>query len=393
VLVASAGGLAGFFVLLPVVPLYATTAGAGTAGAGLTTAALLFATVAAELVSPRLVGRFGYRPVFAVGLLLLGVPALALAASAQLVAILAVSLVRGLGFGIVVVLGSALVAELVPPQRRGEGLGLYGVVIGAPGVLALPFGVFLIGHTGYLPVFVAAAVVALAGLLALPGEPGARIGRGRDHRPDQDGRPARDHPPDRGGPPDRAPVGIRAGLRRAALLRPAVVFAATAVAGGVVVTFLPLAVPGGSGSLAAAALLAQAVTGTLARWWAGRYGDRRGSARLVVPGLLIATAGVLALVLTGSPVAVLAGAALFGVGFGVCQNASLAVMFDRVGQSGYGTVSAIWNLAFDAGMGLGAAGFGVLVTYTGYPVGFAVTGALMLVALVPARWDQRVPPR
>lgn len=366
-LVASAGGLAGFFVLLPVVPLYATTAGAGTAGAGLTTAVLLSATVAAELVSPRLVRRFGYRPVFAVGLLLLGVPALALAASAQLVAILAVSLVRGLGFGIVVVLGSALVAELVPPQRRGEGLGLYGVVIGAPGVLALPFGVFLVGRIGYLPVFVAAAVVALAGLLALPGQPGGPAG------------------PRRSGP-DPA-VGVRAGLRRAALLRPAVVFASTAVAGGVVVTFLPLAVPGGSGSVAAAALLAQAVTGTLARWWAGRYGDRRGSARLVVPGLLTATAGVLALVLTGSPVAVLAGAALFGVGFGVCQNASLAVMFDRVGPSGYGTVSAIWNLAFDAGMGLGAAGFGVLVAYTGYPVGFAVTGALMLVALVPARRD------
>ena len=367
-LVASACGLAGFFVLLPVVPLYATTAGAGTAGAGLTTAALLFATVAAELVSPRLVGRFGYRPVFAVGLLLLGVPALALAASAQLVAILAVSLVRGLGFGIVVVLGSALVAGLVPAQRRGEGLGLYGVVVGVPGVVALPLGVLLVGQVGYAPVFVAGAVAALAGLALLPGlvVPAASPAAGA------------------GGP-----VGIRAGLRMPGLVRPAVAFSVTATAAGVVVTFLPLAVTGGAGGLAAAGLLVQAAAATAARWWAGRFGDRHGPARLLIPALLTAATGVLGLVLVDHPVPVLAGLLLFGAGFGVSQNASLALMFSRVGPAGYGTVSALWNLGYDVGMGLGAAGFGVLVALTGYPAGFAVTALLILVALVPAGWDRR----
>ena len=69
-----------------------------------------------------------------------------------------------------------------------------------------------------------------------------------------------------------------------------------------------------------------------------------------------------ALALTASPVAVVAGAVLLGAGFGVAQNASLTLMFDRVTAAGYDMVSAVWNLAYDAGMGLGAAGFGVVAS-------------------------------
>jgi predicted MFS family arabinose efflux permease len=60
-------------------------------------------------------------------------------------------------------------------------------------------------------------------------------------------------------------------------------------------------------------------------------------------------------------------------------------------SSGYGTVSALWNLAYDGGMGVGALGFGALAAPVGYPAAFTVTGVLMLVALVPALRDLRAP--
>jgi MFS family permease len=164
--------------------------------------------------------------------------------------------------------------------------------------------------------------------------------------------------------------------------------AATTIAGGIIVTFLPLAVVRGSGSLAALALLALQAAATLARYVAGRYSDRHGSGGLLVPGLLAAAAGALALVFASTPAAALGGAVLFGIGFGVIQNATLALMYARVPASGYGTVSALWNLAYDAGWGLGAAGFGVIAVHTGYPAGFAVTAALVLAALAPARRDK-----
>jgi MFS family permease len=79
---------------------------------------------------------------------------------------------------------------------------------------------------------------------------------------------------------------------------------------------------------------------------------------------------------------------LFGVGFGISQNATFALMIDRAPVSGYGTASALWNLAYDAGYGAGPAVFGVFVVYTGYPAAFALTGVLMLAALAPAIRDR-----
>jgi predicted MFS family arabinose efflux permease len=220
--------------------------------------------------------------------------------------------------------------------------------------------------TGYPPVFVAGAVAALAGLAAVPGLPGL---------------PGRQPAPDK-------PLGVLAGLRTPTLVRPSAVFLAATIAAGIAVTFLPLAVTQASGNLAALALLAQATAATLTRWWAGRYGDRHGPAGLLAPALLVSAAGMLALVLTASPAAVVAGMVLFGAGFGVAQNASLALMFTRVPTSGYGTASALWNLAYDGGLGLGAAGFGVLAAHTGYPAAFGFTAALMVAGLVPA-WRDR----
>jgi predicted MFS family arabinose efflux permease len=89
-----------------------------------------------------------------------------------------------------------------------------------------------------------------------------------------------------------------------------------------------------------------------------------------------------------SPVAVMAGMCLFGTGFGICQNATFALMMDRVPESGYGMASALWNLAYDAGYGAGPAVLGLLVVRAGYPAAFALTAVLMLTALLPA-WRDR----
>jgi predicted MFS family arabinose efflux permease len=62
-------------------------------------------------------------------------------------------------------------------------------------------------------------------------------------------------------------------------------------------------------------------------------------------------------------------------------------MFDRVTPSGYDAVSAVWNVGYDAGLGIGAVVFGVLSSRTGYPVAFAILGAFMLAMLIPAWHD------
>lgn len=68
---------------------------------------------------PRLSGRFGYRAVLLVGLAFLGLPAFFSPLAQGLGQILAVTLVRGVGFGAVTAVFAALVVELAPPERRG----------------------------------------------------------------------------------------------------------------------------------------------------------------------------------------------------------------------------------------------------------------------------------
>jgi MFS family permease len=359
--------LTGFYLLLSVAPMFAAAAGAGSAGAGLVTGVLLLGTVAAELAAPMLMKRHGYRALLATGLVLLGAPALALLAGGPLAVIVAVSVVRGFGFGLGTVVTGALTAVLLPPERRGEGLGLFGVVACVPGVVALPSGVWLTGHYGYPVVVGLAAAAALVPLAAFPWLPGA-AGRCPARADTGAGQQA----------------GLVAGLRHDGQLRLSLIFAASTVAAGVVVAFLPLAA-GVSGTVATAGLLAQALTATISRWWAGRRGDRHGHAGLLAPGLVAASAGMAAMIWLASPAAVIAGMCLFGIGFGIIQNATFVLMIDRMPASGLGTASALWNLAYDAGYGAGPAVFGLLVAHTGYPAAFAMTGAAMLAALPAAR--------
>jgi predicted MFS family arabinose efflux permease len=362
--VSTVGATASFYLLLSTVPEYARVAGASTGTAGLATTALTLSSVAAYLVAPRLIARYGYRPVLAAGLAALGLPALLLAApsglGADITVIMAVCVVRGLGFAVACVAGYALTVSLIPRQRRGEGLALVGVVGGLPSVTCLPLGVWLAAHVGYRPVFVAGGLAALIGLASVPALPRATRAAASS-------------------------TGILAALRTPALNRPALTFSAVTMAVGVVVTFLPLAVSRTTTDVAALALLVQPATAIAGRWLAGRYGDRRGPAVLLAPGVLLAAAGMLMLSLAAVPVAVIAGAAVFGAGFGVTQNASLTLMYDRVPESGYSAVSALWNLAYDGGMGLGAAAFGVLVVHTGYSAAFALTAAVLPVVLALSR--------
>lgn len=364
------GAMSSFWLLLSVVPMYLTAIGVDGSAAGLATAALMFSTVTAELVIPRLVARFGYRAVYGAGLVLLGAPALALPLATDAIAVVGICLVRGLGFAIAVVVGGAMAAALMPAARRGEGLGIQAIVSGIPAVAALPAGIWLVDAVGFGPVFVAGAVAGLVGLAALPGLP-------THLDPDKD--PAA----------DQHPTGMVAGLRSPRLLRPALVFATTAIAAGITVTFLPLAAPDAGAGLVATALLVQSVASTVSRWWAGRFGDRHGAGTLLVPAVATSAAGILMLVLVTDPVMLIAAMVVFGLGFGVTQSTTLALMFERATPSEFGTVSALWNLGYDAGYGIGAAGFGILAAQTGYPVAFALVAVPIVLALRPAWADRR----
>ncbi|CAA9414976.1 Uncharacterized MFS-type transporter [uncultured Rubrobacteraceae bacterium] len=355
--------LFGFQLLLSVVPLYADEAGGGSSGAGLATAVFMLSTVLAQIQMPRILNRFGYRRALAAGLLFLGVPALFYVYAVALVPILAVTLARGVGFGIVTVVFAALIVELAPPGRRGEALGLIGLAITLPTIFGNALGLWLVERSGFGVVFLLGGFAPLLGLAMIPG--------------------IRSAPPAKEG--DENSAGFFAGLGRAPLLRIFLLFAATTMAAGVIVTFLPLAVPGSGVFSAAGALLVVGVTSTVSRWWAGRFGDRRDPRLLLVPGLLACALGTATLPHGG--VLMLAGAVLFGTGFGLLQNATLILMMGRVSKSEYGLGSTLWNAAFDAGTGIGAFSFGFVISAIGFSWSFTICSVLLVSALALLYWE------
>lgn len=129
---------------------------------------------------------------------------------------LLVATVRGLGFAIVVTAVGALAVTTLHPGRRGEGLGVLGVVAMVPAVTALPAGVWMVEALGSTVAFLLGALMVSMVVPVSLGLPRVVA----VSKPDTE-------------------TWLLSMARRPGTLAPAVVFAVTAVASGSVVTFLP----------------------------------------------------------------------------------------------------------------------------------------------------------
>src|ERR671917_2038918 len=159
--VLSVFGFSGYAALLATAPLWAVNGGSTAAGSGFVNGALLAATVLAQLAVPRALARWGTGRVLVTGLLLLGVPGPGYLLSDGLGWVVGLSVVRGVGFGILTVIGSAVAAHLVPAGRRGAAIGVYGLAVAVPNLLLLPGSVPVVDRWGFAPVFWAATLPVL----------------------------------------------------------------------------------------------------------------------------------------------------------------------------------------------------------------------------------------
>ena len=253
--VLSVFGFSGYAALLATAPLWAVSGGATAAGAGLVNGVLLTATVLAQLAVPRAMAGWGTGRVLVAGLLLLGGPApLYICCRTGSAGSSRLSAVRGLGFGILTVVGSTVVAQLVPAGRRGAAIGVYGLAVAVPNLVLLPGSVPLVDRWGFAPIFWVAA-------LPLLGVPSAlRLTRVLRDTGRRLGRPGR----------SGSSGSLRSvGRHRAADL---VLFSVT-MAGGALLTFAPQLTDSGTAALV---LLIMGLTAALSRWLVG---GARGPAR------------------------------------------------------------------------------------------------------------------
>lgn len=319
---------------------------------------LLGSTVLTQLGVPRMLARFGHAKVLAFGLVAIGGPAFAYLLSDALLSVLTVSAVRGIGFGILTVTMSAMIAELVPPERLGAAVGLYGLAVAAPLVLLLPAAVAIQQQASF-------AWVCLLGSIPVLGIPWALSLAGHlDPEP-----PAVD--------------GVETGRVGPQVWRPTVVLFVITAAGGALTTFLPQLT---EGRTAAAALFVLGLLSALTRWRAGHLADRSGPDAMIAPLLVLGAVGLALVVWAvadgGRSVVLLLGTALVAIAYGALQNLTLLVAFRGLSRAQVPRASSAWNIGYDAGTAVGALAVGALASAASFGLGFGVLAAACVLALL-----------
>jgi predicted MFS family arabinose efflux permease len=353
-----------FQILLPVVPVLVERHGPhGAAGAA--TASLFFGAVVGELLSPWLMTRWSSTRLLIGGQLLYAVPSLVYVVPAATTGPMLVAAgLRGLGFGVSIVVSVALVAELSQPHRRGTAIGYFGLALSVPGVVLPSLGVSLVeaGRTdvvaviAFLSGLVGAGLAVLLPLSSAAGIPGAG--------------------------------NLIAAVRRPGLLALFAGFVIVSCSFGGVFTYAPVALPADGLGSAAVFLFIAGGCRAGSRWLAGVLGDRRPARLVLMGGIALTLVGLVALAVPGGPIAVLIAATAYGTGYGTVQTAVYLIMAER-GDASWGPISALWNSAIDLGASLGGVLLGVSAARYGYAAAVWVLPAVMLASLPLFLWPVR----
>jgi MFS family permease len=254
-----------------------------------------------------------------------------------------------------------LLADLAPPGRRAEAVGIFGVSGLVTIALAPAAGEIILRAWGFRALFGATVLVALAaaGLVLAMSVP----------------------------PPAPVEAQARLGLPFWWSYRPVLVAAlAFGLANSMVFVFLPpfareIALPRIGPFYIVYTAAAVAV-----RFFGGALADRWGRRQVILPSMVAMAAGILLFsLLRGTPLLLLI-ALLNGAAHGFIFPAASALAFDLAPAGARGKALAAFNTAALTGTTAGALGFGWLAEFAGYRPAFLIMGLFLLAVSAAFAW-------
>jgi MFS family permease len=344
------------FVLLPKLLAVGYGAGAREIGAVMATFGVLSLAVS-PAIGP-IAGRLGLRRTMAIGDLVLAASAIGFMFMRSAGPFAAVMRgLQGIAWALCFGAGMALCAEVAPPARLGQALGIFGAASLGMNAVAPVIAEPIAARFGARPVFALAALAALIG---------ARLCRrlpadaGHEH-------PLPDAPPITNGWPavrERGPVFIVLGMG--------------ALAAGSMFTFVaPFALSRGV-SAVGGFFAAYTLAALTARFALARLADRTGHRPVAWAGGLGYGVAVMAMGLFGPAHLVAVGAA-FGIAHGVVFPALMTLVLSGVSGPERPRLLGWANGAMNIGI-VGLAPLGSIACAVGYPLVFVATGAVTLTA-------------
>jgi MFS family permease len=354
-----------FYLLMTSMALYAVDRfQASASAAGLAASAFIIGSLFARAFAGRLFDVMGSRRMLLVSMLVFVAASLLYIPVNSLELLLILRLLHGMAFGTGHTALAASVQTLIPPARRSEGTGYFGVSNTLSTAVGPLLAVLLAGTGGYAGIFwfcaaCSAAAFGVALILRLPGRQGAA-----------------------------KPVRRRSGTRLATVVEPAalpistVIFLAGAAYSGILAFLTSYTQQRGVPSAAGTFFVVYAAAVLVSRLLVGRLQDRRGDNAVIYPTILAFAAGLALLAVAPSGWTVAAAAVLCGFGFGSLMPCTQAIAVTAAPEVRIGTATSTFYLMLDAGTGIGPVLLGALIPVAGYEGMYLVLSGLVLAGVV-----------
>ncbi len=273
--------------------------------------------------------------------------------------LLFVRALHGISFAGAATSAAAYVGDIVPPRRRAEGVGYYGI-FGNGSVAVAPWISLQIANVaGFSTTFAVAAAVAATGIILSLS--------------------LREFPP-----PFR-PAASRPWWGRLVnpkAFRPALVLLCFATAFLAQVVFLPLYASERNLGDIGPYFTVYAVALIVSRLISGRIADRYGWGTAVIPGLMLAFASMIAMSLATDMALVIVAALLFGAAFALVMPPLNAQVVDVTTSANRGSGMATFTAAMDGGFGGGAFLWGFVIQQAGYESMYRWGSIFLLLGIV-----------
>lgn len=345
-------------LLITPLPLYIKEVGGEPSQIGLVMGMFALAAVLSRPLVGRLVDRWGRKPVMMIGSAIFILGPLFYVLARSVLSLFLARMFHGMGIAAFTTAYSTLVADLVPPPRRGEALGLAGVAAPLSIMLAPPLGNALLPRLGFSLLFVVSAVVAALSLLvATPIREAARTAN-----------------------PQKAP-GFLDALSERYIWVPSLLIVAVGLAYGSLFTFLPLF--GVERGIANVGLFftAYGLMTITVRMPLGRLSDRVGRMTVIVPATVLLSLALAGLKVVGGMELLIVVAILYGLGDSGAGTAMMALVVDEAPLEVRGTAIGVLYACFDLGIGLGGVVMGPVAGTVGYGGMYLLLGLIVLVGV------------
>ncbi|MDE2860024.1 MAG: MFS transporter [Chloroflexota bacterium] len=368
------------FMQFPTIAPYAESLGASAAIAGIAVAAYSFTNMFGNLGAGPLLDRMGRRGPMIAGMAISAAAVLAYSVVQSPAQLMAARAIHGLGAAVLAPGAFSIIGDSAPSDRRGQAMGLTGALIALAALAGPPAAGILRDASGADAVFLVDAALLIGTLVVF-----VLATRG-------------DSLDSAAGEPSRQAAADGVPWRKAAMWSACGAAFAIAVGVGALVTHLPMLLEGMGESAARTgysfavyALVAMLVMASPT----SRAGDRYGRVLPTAIGLIVLAGGLGALGLAEAYPAILAGMALFGLGYGLVFPAAAAMATAATGSERRGTAFGIFYAVYSLGVVVGASGSGRLAEipsdFAGYP--FLAAAAVVLLAVPPVVAAARVAAR